>query len=133
MCYMTYFITAMHFMTMSEATKINFLGLENLCIIASTLPLHADCFDVLHALLHHCYALHGHGHGHQDQLLRLENFSMLNIASTLSLHADCFDVLHDLIHHCYALHGHVRGHQDQLLEVGDFFHVIHYINFASYY
>ena len=33
MCYMTYFNTAMHFMAMSEATKINFFGLENFCLL----------------------------------------------------------------------------------------------------
>ena len=73
MCYMTYFITGMHFMAVSVATKINFLGLENFYMldIASTLPLHADLFDVLHDLLHHCYALHGHVRGHQDQLLEV--------------------------------------------------------------
>ena len=73
MCYMTYLTTAMYFIAMSVATKINFLGLENfsaLCI-ASTLPLYADRFDVLHDLLHHCYALHGHVRGHQDQLLEV--------------------------------------------------------------
>ena len=36
---------------------------------ASTLPLHADRFDVPHNLLLHCFTLHGHGRGHQDQLL----------------------------------------------------------------
>ena len=62
MCCMTYFDTASPFMAMSEATKINFLRLENfytLCI-ASSLPLHADRFDVLHDLLRHCFTLHGH-------------------------------------------------------------------------
>ena len=71
MCYMTYFNTASHFMAMSVATKINFLGLENFCMlfIASTLPRHADRLDVLHDLLPHCFTLHGHVRGHQDQLL----------------------------------------------------------------
>ena len=38
---------------------------------ASTLSLSADRFDVLHALLQPCNALHGHGHGNHDQLLGL--------------------------------------------------------------
>ena len=72
MCYMTYFSTAFHFMAMSVATKVNFVGLENFCMlmfIVSTLPINADCFDVLHDLLQHCLTLHGHDLGHQDQLL----------------------------------------------------------------
>ena len=73
MCYMTYFNTASHFMAMSVATKINFLGLENFCMlyIASTLPLHTDRFDVQHDLLQHCFTLHGHVRDQQDQLLEV--------------------------------------------------------------
>ena len=60
MCHMTYFNTTSHFMAMSLATKINFLRLENFyrLYIASTLPLHADRFDVPHDLLQHCFTLH---------------------------------------------------------------------------
>ena len=73
MCHMTYFTIAMHLMAMSMATKINFLVFENFSVlcIASILPPHADRLDVLHNLLHHCYALHGHARGHQDQLLEV--------------------------------------------------------------
>ena len=71
MCHITYFCSTSHFMVMSVATKINFLGLENFCMffIASSLPFHADRFDVLHHLLQHCFTLHCHVRGHQDQLL----------------------------------------------------------------
>ena len=90
MCYMTYFNTASHFMTMSVPTKINFLGLEIFCTlyIASLLPLHTDRFDVLHDLLQHCFTLHGHVRGHQDQLLepgvlwQVDNFLKATQAST---------------------------------------------------
>ena len=46
-------------MAMSVATKTNFLGLENFCLlfIAYALPLYPDHFDVLHYLLQLCYAL----------------------------------------------------------------------------
>ena len=55
MSYMTYFNPALHFMAMSVATKINFLGLENLNMlhISSSLPLHANRLDVPHVLLWH--------------------------------------------------------------------------------
>ena len=71
MCHITYFCTASHFMAMFVATKINFLGLENFCMlcIASILPLHADRFDVLHDLLQPCFTLHGHVRGPQNRLL----------------------------------------------------------------
>ena len=69
MCYIAYFNTASHFL--SVVIKTNFLGLENFCMlfIASTLPLHADRFDAPHHLLLHYFKLHGHVCGHQDQLL----------------------------------------------------------------
>ena len=59
MCYITHFNTSSPFMNMSVATKINFLGMENFCMlyIASTLPLHSDHFEVLHDILQLCYAL----------------------------------------------------------------------------
>ena len=68
MCCMICFNTAIHFMAMSEATNINFLGLGNFIMlyIAATLPIHADRFDVLHDLQQHCYVLHGHVRGHHD-------------------------------------------------------------------
>ena len=47
--------------------------------IASILPFHADCFDVLHALLQHCYAHHAHVRGHQDQLLGVEELRELEL------------------------------------------------------
>ena len=55
MCYMTYFNPASHFMAMSVATKINFLGSENFKMlhISSSVPLHANHFDVPHDLLQH--------------------------------------------------------------------------------
>ena len=94
MCYMTYFITAMHFMAMSVATRINFLGQENfcMCFIASTLPLHADRFDVLHDL--HFMAMSG---ATKVNFLGLDNFYMLHISFSLPLHANRFDVPHDLL------------------------------------
>ena len=72
MCCMN-FNTGIHCMAISKTTKINSLGLGNLIMlyVASTLPLHADSFDVLHDLLQHCYVLHGHVQGHQDQLLEV--------------------------------------------------------------
>ena len=44
MCCMTYLNTSMQFMSMSKATKINFLRLRNFCLlyIASTFPFHAE-------------------------------------------------------------------------------------------
>ena len=61
----------MPFMAMSEATKINSLGLEKFCLLYAALssPFHADRFDVRHDLLQHFYALHGHVRGHQDHHL----------------------------------------------------------------
>ena len=86
-------------MAMSEATKINFLGLENfsLLYITSLLLFHADCFDVLHDLLQHYFTLHAISVATKINFLGLENFCMLHIASTLPFHADCFDVLHYLL------------------------------------
>ena len=99
--------------------------------IASTLPLHADRFDVLHDLLQHCYVLFGHVQGHQGQFLGVEEFLLLQIASTFPFHANRFDVLHDLLQHCYTLHGHLQDHQDQLPGVGELYHAVHCIYFAS--
>ena len=52
---MTYFNPASHFMAMSVAPKIDFLGLENFKMlhISSSVPLHANRFDVQHDLLWH--------------------------------------------------------------------------------
>ena len=74
MRHMTYFCSTSHFMVMSVATKINFLGLENFCMlyIVSTLPLHTDRFDVQHDLLQDYFTLHDHERGHQDPLLVIE-------------------------------------------------------------
>ena len=38
---------------------------------AANLLLRADCFDVLHDLLQHCFTLHGHVRDQQDQLLEV--------------------------------------------------------------
>ena len=135
MGHMTYFNTASHSMAMSLVTKINILGLEKfrMLYIPSSLPIHADRFDVPHHLLQHCLTLNGNVHAVATNInfLALENFCMLYIASTLPLHADRFDVLHDLLQHCFTLHCHVPGHQDQLLGVGELLHVVHCIHFAS--
>ena len=55
MCYMTSFNPASHFMAMSVAPKIDFLGLENFKMlhISSSVPLLANRFDVQHDLLWH--------------------------------------------------------------------------------
>ena len=101
--HMTYFMTTLHLMEVSVLTKINFFGLEKFLVlfIASTLPLHADRCDVLHALLQHCFTLHGHVRSHQDQLLVVGELYISYIASTLPIHTVHFDVLHDLLQLCH--------------------------------
>ena len=76
-------------MAMSVATKINFLGLENFLMLyfASTLPLHADRFDVLHDLLQHLFTLHDHVRGHQDQHLVVGE--LLNVVHCIYFASSC--------------------------------------------
>ena len=75
---------------MSVATMINILRLENfhMLYISSTLPLHADCFDVLHDLRQHCFTLHGHVRGHQDQLLGVGE--LLNVEHCIYFASSCW-------------------------------------------
>ena len=105
MCYMTYFNPASHFMAMSVATKTNFLGLDNFYMlnISSSLPLHANRFDVPHDLLDTASHFMAMSVATKINFLGLENFCMLYIASILPRHADRFDVLHDLLQHCFTL------------------------------
>ena len=55
--------------------------------IASTLPRHADRFNVPHDLLQHLFTLHDHVRGHQDQLLGVGE--LLNVVHCILFASSC--------------------------------------------
>ena len=77
-------------MVMSADPKINFLGMENVCMIfiVSTLPLHSDRLDVPHDLLQHCFIFHGNVCGHQDQLLGIRE--LFNVILCIYFASSCW-------------------------------------------
>ena len=96
MCYTAFFNTASHFMAMSVATKINFLGLENFVCCS----LHLLCPFKLIVLMSYIIHLNSASHfmalsvATKINFLGLDNFCMLYIASTLPFPSDRFEVLY---------------------------------------
>ena len=80
---MTCFITFFYHMAVSVLTKINFLKLENLCMLLSKSKhaSYADHIDTPHDLLHHYFPPPGDVRAHHNQLLEVgELFCVIYLA-----------------------------------------------------